>query len=150
MRRGEATLVLAILAGLVVAAVLGQRAAPRGDLLDPRRSTLLPGPRGAKGLTDVLEALGIPVDRRRRAWFRLAADSASLDHTALLVLLDVASALPLTDVELRTLRDFVAHGGSAFLAGRNDLETCFRVKIVDLSPDSLRPRAHHTRGPWTP
>lgn len=141
MRRGEVALVLAILAGLVVAAILGERAAPSGDLFDLRRSTLLSGPNGAKGLTDALEALGVRVERRRRAWFRLGADTSSLDRSTLLVFLDIARALPLTEVELSTLRDFVAGGGSVFLAGRNDLESCLGVDIVDLllegGPDSL-------------
>lgn len=137
MRRGELGLILAILAGLVVAAVLGQQAAPNRDLLDFRRSTLLAGPNGAKGLADALEALGVQVQRRRRAWFRLGEDTSSLDRSALLTFLDVARVLPLTEVELRGLRDFVARGGSVFLAGRNDLESCFGVEIDELGPDSL-------------
>ncbi len=132
MRRGELILILAVLLGLAIAAMLGQRAAPTGELFDLRRSTFLTGPNGAKGLADILTGLGVEVERRRRAWFDLTIDTVPSDSSTLLVLLDVAPVKPLTGPELQMLRDFVAHGGWVFLAGHTDVERCFGVEISSL------------------
>ncbi len=64
--RTELAVGLALLVALAVAAAtLGSRRARVTDV-DPRRSTYLSGPSGARGLADALERLGVTVTRNRR------------------------------------------------------------------------------------
>lgn len=151
MRLGEILLLAGLVVALVVAAFLGRRAAPPDALLDQRRSTLLAGPEGAKGLAATLESLGVHVERRRRSWLTPGTGADGPTGDALLLLLDVAR--PPTGAERRLLTDHVAGGGALLLAGRNAVERCFGVRVQWLfwgeGPDSLEVRAPGLALPWT-
>jgi hypothetical protein len=152
VRRGEVVLLVGLAVALVVAAYLGRRAAPPDALLDPRRSTLLAGPEGARGLAAALESLGVRVERRRRSWLPLGEGGTGPSGDALVLLLDV-ERIP-TGAEHRVLTDHVARGGSMLLAGRNGVERCFGARAGSLlyedGPDSLQVDTPGlARVPWT-
>ena len=140
MRRNELWLLPLAAFGIIVAALLSDRGTSGDALRDRRRSILLAGPGGSKGLADVLEQLGVSVVARRTTLFDWGRNSdGASDGSELLALLDVPSAL--TDVELRVVRDYVATGGALLLAGRNGVERCFgyRVRLFgSFQPDSAR------------
>src|SRR5213082_1108611 len=98
LRRGERVVVLAAVAGVVTA--------PTRDLEDPRLSTYLAGPHGAKGLAQTLRRLGMTVEQRRHPYFDLAGDSAQPPRRqgVLLAFLDID---PPTARELTAVRDYV-------------------------------------------
>ena len=84
--RVEALVGLGVLAVLVLmAGALGQRE-NRAPSADPRASSLLTGPLGARALADGLTRLGVEVRRQRRPLRRLAAERGSDSATALLLL----------------------------------------------------------------
>ncbi len=132
---------------LVLAALAGVRSAPSEDLFDVRRSTQLTGPDGAKGFADALEALGVRVERRRRALFGIAADTVAVDPNAWFALLSLipqpldfsraargaggGGALP-SPVEARELMRYVARGGALLLVGGTGIERCLGVRVVRL------------------
>lgn len=149
MRRAELTVVLLLAFGiaLVLAALAGVRSAPSEDLFDVRRSTYLTGPDGAKGFADALEALGVRVERRRRALFGMAADTVGVDPSAWYALLSLipqpldfsraargarGGALP-SPVEARELMRYAGRGGALLLAGRTGIERCLGVRVVRLA-----------------
>src|SRR5205085_9983303 len=72
LRRGERAVVLGAIAAIVLAAVAGVVTAPTRDLDDPRLSSYLAGPHGAKGLAQTLRHLGMTVEQRRHPYFDLA------------------------------------------------------------------------------
>src|SRR5437588_12128269 len=115
LRRGERAVVLGAIAAVVLAAVAGVVTAPTRDLDDPRLSTFLAGPHGAKGLAQTLRHLGMTVEQRRHPYFDLASDSAQPPRreAVLLAFLDID---PPTARELATVRDYVTHGGRIFVA----------------------------------
>ncbi len=128
MRRNELLLLPLAALGIIAAVLLSSRGTSGEALRDQRRSILLTGPGGSKGLADALEQLGVPVVARRTALFDWGRSSDSVgDGSELLTLLDVGSAL--TDVELGVVRDYVAAGGSLLLAGQNEVERCFRYRV---------------------
>ncbi len=146
MRRVELTVVLlaGFAAALALAALAGSRVAPSEELLDLRRSTLLAGPNGARGFAEALEALGVPVERRRRAFYGLAADTVAVDPSAWLAVLSLdpqpvmpargpggmfGSRAPSVE-ELRELMRYVERGGALFLAGRTGIEGCLGVRVT--------------------
>jgi len=61
---------------VALVAVAGVLTAPTRDLEDPRLSTYLAGPHGAKGLAQTLRRLGMTVEQWRHPYFDLAGDSA--------------------------------------------------------------------------
>lgn len=124
LRRAELILLLAFAAAAIVAGWIGTQGAPTGD--DPRLSTELSGPRGARALALALEELGVQVERRRRALFDLA-DADPVDTTVTLALLDL-STLP-SESELVALSRWVDSGGHLFTAGFNAVENCFGVAV---------------------
>ncbi len=134
MRRGELWLLPIVAAGIVIAALIGQRVAPSESLLDARRSTLLEGPDGAKGLAAALEKFAVAVEKRRRPLFDWGSDSSRVELGAVLALLDVSIAP--TSVEQRVLRNAVARGGKLFLAGRNAVERCFAHRVRRLGGET--------------
>ena len=134
MRRGELWLLPIVAAGILIAAVIGQRVAPSESLLDTRRSTLLEGPDGAKGLAAALEKFAVAVEARRRPLFDWGSDSSRVELGTVLVLLDVSIAP--TSVEQRVLRNAVARGGKLFLAGRNAVERCFAHRVRRLGGET--------------
>src|SRR5437867_6177932 len=87
LRRGERAVVLGAIVAVILAAVAGVVTAPTRDLEDPRLSTYLAGPHGAKGLAQTLRRLGMTVEQRRRPYFDLAGDSGR--RAVLLAFLDI-------------------------------------------------------------
>ena len=75
----------ALVALLSLSALLGGRGNPLGEE-DPRPSTLLAGPFGARGLADGLARLGIEVRRFRHPISQLEANDGAGPRTALAVL----------------------------------------------------------------
>jgi hypothetical protein len=138
-RRNAILLLGAFVVALVLAGLAGSATAPGGGLFEFRRSTYLTGRHGAKALADVLERLGIAVERRQESFFRASVEQPG-DQT--LALLDVAE-LP-AEAEAQRLADIVRAGGRLFLAGSNGVEQCFGVERVWLDepeavvgPDSV-------------
>src|SRR5947209_9008110 len=89
LRRGERAVVLGAIVAVVLAAVAGVVTAPTRDLEDPRLSTYLAGPHGAKGLAQTLRRLGVTVEQRRHPYFDLASDSAQPRRAVQLAFLDI-------------------------------------------------------------
>lgn len=146
MRRVSTTvpLLAAFTVALVLAAIAGLRTAPSEALYDARRSTLLTGPEGAKGLAQALEALGVPVERRQRPLYGVAADSVPVDSTAWIALLglfpqpvETGRLFPETrqvsGAERRELMRYLERGGALFLAGSNGVEECFGMHVTRVS-----------------
>ncbi len=154
--RTEALLGLGALAMLVaLAAALGQRENRAGEG-DPRPSTLLAGPRGARGLADALQRLGITVLRFRRGLQALPRDSTGSGRTVLALL---EPSMPLSGGEAATIRDWAEgkDGGDLLLAGRgtNALMRCFGYAVewrpfdsVTVRTSGLPPATGH--GGWPP
>ena len=84
--RTELATGIAVLSLLALgAAVLGTRGRRELDL-DPRRSTFLTGPDGARGYTDALERLGVKVERFRRRPAELPTAASDTGPTVLALL----------------------------------------------------------------
>lgn len=122
LRRGERTVVIGVIVALALAALAGALAAPSRGIDDPRLSTNLTGPNGAKGLAQALEQLHVMVEQRRRPYFDLAADSARPARPVLLAFLGIGQP---TTRERAAIRDYVWRGGRIFVAGATGIESCF-------------------------
>jgi Domain of unknown function (DUF4350) len=122
LRRGERAVVLGVVAALVLAALAGVLAGPTRGIDDPRLSTTLAGPNGAKGLAQALARLHIVVQQRRRPYFDLAGDSARPARPLLLTFLGIAEP---TARERVAIRDYVGRGGRIFVADATGIEACF-------------------------
>ncbi len=149
--RTEALLGLGALATLVaLAAALGQRE-NRGGEGDPRPSTLLSGPRGARGLAEALGRLGIEVVRFRRGLQALPTDSVRGGRTVLALLQPSA---PLEPSEAGTIREWASRedGGDLILAGpsTNPLMRCFGYAVEWRPFDSVTVRPPAGNGQWPP
>lgn len=145
-RRARGLVAVAVVISAValgLAFVAGVLAAPDRELVDRRRSTLRHGPHGASGLVEALEVLDVPVERRRRALFGLAADTVPVEPDAWLVLLDFTpfavdervgpirtGARRPSDVEVREVARYLARGGAAFLGGETGIARCFGLRLV--------------------
>ena len=123
-RRPERTALALLLGALVVAALLGRATAPDRSQNDPRRSSLLAGPAGARGLAEALRRLWVPVEARRRSLQHVD----SLPPSSLLALLDIRGKL--TRLEIVSVRRYVARGGDLLLAGPSNLGACFGVGVA--------------------
>jgi hypothetical protein len=123
--RLELAIAVGVLLVLAIgAALLGSRRRPVENA-DPRRSTFVTSPDGARALADALTLLHVDVVRLRR---RL--DSAELRPRAIeggSVLAYLAPAEPLTGFDARQLARRVQGGGDLLLAGRSAgvAMTCF-------------------------
>ena len=147
LRRGERVVVLGAIGAVVLAAVAGVVTAPTRDLEDPRLSTYLAGPHGAKGLAQTLRRLGMTVEQRRHPYFDLAGDSAQppRGQSVLLAFLDID---PPTARELATVRDYVTHGGRIFVAGVTGIETCFGYRSRRLRRGAQADSSPVVSGAW--
>ena len=72
LRRGERAVVIGTIGAIVLVALAGVLTAPTSGMEDPRLSTNLAGPNGAKGLAQALTRLQVTVEQRRRPYFDLA------------------------------------------------------------------------------
>ena len=122
LRRGERAVIVGAIVALALAALAGVLSAPARGIEDPRLSTYLSGPNGAKGLAQALVRLHVTVEQRRRPYFDLSSDSVRPAPPVLLTFLDVAQP---TGRERRAIRDYVGRGGRIFVAGATGIETCF-------------------------
>src|SRR5690242_11228660 len=122
LRRGERAVVLGAIVAVVLAAIAGVVTAPTRDLDDPRLSTYLAGPHGAKGLAQTLRHLGVTVEQRRQPYFDVVSDSAQPRRSMLLAFLDIDRP---TTRELVAVREYVTQGGRVFVAGVTGIESCF-------------------------
>jgi len=110
--RTELTLALALVGviGVIVAAA-GASGARRGSG-DPRRSTYLAGPAGARAYAEALQLLGVEVSRFRRR----AADLSDVPAAGIVyVVLDPSAAV--SALEAIRIRDFGSRGADLLLAG---------------------------------
>ena len=85
---------------------------PGGALDDPRTSTLVPGPEGSQALHETLAELGIPVQRRRSAFFDLGEDEGRIGALAVL-----APPIDLLSDELAEVVGYLRSGGALIVAG---------------------------------
>ncbi|HXF96869.1 MAG TPA: DUF4350 domain-containing protein, partial [Gemmatimonadales bacterium] len=122
MRRAELWLVLVCAVLLGVAVFAGRARAPAERRYDPRASTYLAGPNGAKGLAQTLRRLGVPVRQWRRPLFDLARDTAPARRAERYAFLDIF--IP-PHQEIAAVRELVARGGRVFVAGWTGIERCF-------------------------
>src|SRR6266704_1598935 len=145
LRRGERAVVLGAIVAVILAAVGGVLTAPTRDLEDPRLSTYLAGPHGAKGLAQTLRRLGMTVEQRRRSYFDLAGDSGQPRRAVLLAFLDID---PPTARELAAVRDYVTHGGRVFVAGVTEIESCFGYRSRRLRRGAQADSSPVVSGAW--
>jgi uncharacterized protein DUF4350 len=122
LRRAELWLAVAAAVVLALAALAGERVSPGESWDDPRASTFSAGPRGAKGLAQVLRRLGIQVRLRRRPVFDLARASPPPSRGEVHAFLDIY--VPPAE-EIAAVREFVGRGGRIFAAGYTGIERCF-------------------------
>ena len=145
-RRPELWLGIALAGAMTVVALAGG-----GNLAenwgDSRRSVQLSGPGGAKGLAQVLNHLGVPVQRRERPLFDLVKQSPGAD-TVLLAFLDI---FPPTVRELDVVRHYVARGGNVFVAGYTGIERCFAYRSATVDDSNIDVDTVSVRSPagWT-
>ena len=133
LRRTEIGLLIGFAIAVALATVFGILNTPSGDLLDSRRSINVYGPEGTAGLGHALERLGFRVEQRRRALFDLAIDTAQVDSSELLVLIDLSSMVSRT--ESLGLRRYVERGGSLFIGAESSVAVCFGWATRFLTPD---------------
>ena len=143
-RRPEIAAITLLVAALVLAALLGRATAPDRSQDDSRRSSLLAGPAGARGLADALGRLGLTVEARERSLAGVDSEPTS----RLLVLLDLPE--PLARTEIQAVHRYVARGGGLLVAGRSRLGACFGFSVAGTGLDSLPVRAAGASGlPFT-
>jgi len=113
--RAEIGLALLLALGITVAVVAGGRSgAPAAAFEAP--SSFASGPSGARGVYEVLQAVGLKVERRRTPFFDLNQKGAH--HPTLLVMLDLEPwDQALKSVELTQVARYVKAGGALFLVG---------------------------------
>jgi hypothetical protein len=103
-------LLLALAIGL---AVWAAHRTPKPPADDYRASTFLTGPRGSRGVYEVLVKLGRPVQRRRSPLYAFSGDSSR--RAALLVVLN--PWMPLQAAEIDQVVRYVKQGGAVLSAG---------------------------------
>jgi hypothetical protein len=139
-------LLLALLAG----ALARERSRPVDE--DPRRSSYLTGPRGARGLSEALVRLGILVRRfrqRPRALETMPGDSGR----RVLAVLDPMTPLSAAEGQRYLAFNASPAGGDLLLAGKGaeSLMRCFGFGVEALTPDSVQAHVPGTdRGPQSP
>jgi hypothetical protein len=148
MSRRRQWLVIAAAAAVITGiALLGSLNAPDRRLSDPRRSTMLSGPYGARGLAETLTRLGLAVERRRKSFVGIDTLPAGRNST-LLALLDLASEP--SSSEIHALMARREAGQSLFVGGSSGLSGCFGYRVrpaydsinVQMSFERRRARIH--------
>lgn len=113
--RAEIGLALLLALGITVAVVAGGRAGAPAAVLEPA-STFASGPSGSRAIYEVLQDLGLKVERRRTSFFDL--NQAGPHHPDLVVILDLALWEPsLQSAELSQVAKYVRSGGALLLTG---------------------------------
>lgn len=128
-RLAVGVLVLSLL-GLVL--LVGPHADP-DEADDPRRSSYLSGPQGARALYLTLRELGVPVERRLEPW------RADAPEDGLVVLAPSRGPGP---NEVESLLAWIREGGILLLAtspGTDTLNRELGLRIVSTAPDTLGP-----------
>jgi hypothetical protein len=115
----------------VLAAVLGSRRARPTDT-DPRRSTVLTGPAGARGLADALQRLNVSVERFRDRSGRLAEAIEGRDST---LILELDPSQPLSLREAAAVQRLVGPATHLLAAGDGAgwLFRCFGYQFEPLA-----------------
>lgn len=104
-------LVLAVVVGIgVLLAVFGTRVP--GQVQDTRTSTLVPDPDGSQAVYETLAELGIPVKRRRSAFFTLEDERSPMAALAV-----IAPRRELMGEELTEVVHYVQRGGMVIAVG---------------------------------
>lgn len=137
--RAEIGLALLLALGITVAIVAGKRSGAPAPEYEPA-STFASGPSGSRGPYEVLQELGVKVERRRIPLFDL--NSEKDHHPQILVILDLEQGEgPLQSSEIRQVAQFVRSGGMLVLAGyTGGIARCLPWAIRSLTtyrPDSL-------------
>ena len=145
-----------VLFGLTVAGIVAMGVAaallsdPAQATDDTRTSTLVAGPEGSQALHETLAELGVPVQRRRTAFFNLGEQESSIGALAVL-----APRIDLLSDELAEVVAFVRSGGAVIVAGEGGgITGCLGFEapradggiIWDGAPSELG-RAHAVRVP---
>lgn len=128
-RLAVGALVVSLL-GLVL--LVGPHADP-DEADDPRRSSFLSGPQGARALYLTLQALDVPVERQLTPWRADAAEGG------LVVLAPSRSPTP---DEVEALLEWVRTGGTLLLAtapGTDPLSRELGLTVASTAPDTLGP-----------
>ena len=113
--RAEIGLALLLALGITVAVVAGKKTGAPASPFEPA-STFASGPSGSRGPYEVLQALGLKVERRRIPLFDLNREAQH--HPRVLVILDLRQGgLALESSEIAQVAQFVRSGGALFLAG---------------------------------
>ncbi|MEO8295457.1 MAG: DUF4350 domain-containing protein [Gemmatimonadota bacterium] len=141
-------LVLLVTLGVLVGSLGARR--NRVPSADPRRSTFLSNPAGAKAYADALGILHVRVDRFRRRTAELSALVTDTSATVL-ALLDPLNSLDGTQAE--DLLNFLDTRGDLLLAGRGASAAmrCFGYHVDVRGPDSTAVfRVHDGRMDFSP
>ncbi|HKR55055.1 MAG TPA: DUF4350 domain-containing protein [Gemmatimonadales bacterium] len=113
--RAEIGLALLLALGITVAMVVGKKSGAPAAVYEPA-STFASGPSGSRGPYEVLQELGVKVERRRIPLFDL--NSETDHHPRILIILDLEQpGLPLESSEIKQVAQFVQSGGMLVLAG---------------------------------
>ena len=138
--------------GLLVVGIVGRRRAPKTEV-DQRLSSFLTGPSGARGLTDALSAVGVPVDRLRQRRSILNLTDSSTDRRVLLLLSPVTK---ISSLELSSITNAaMAPNGVGVIAVNVNgagLALCFAYQthqsVLDSLPVHEPGRARWQRPAW--
>jgi hypothetical protein len=113
--RTEVGLALLLALAISVAVVAGGRSGAPAAAFEPA-SSFASGPTGGRAIYEVLQSLGLKVERRRSPLFDL--DQEGAHHPALLMIIDLEPwDRSLQSVELAQVAKFVRTGGALFLVG---------------------------------
>lgn len=123
-------LLVALAFAMTIAGIAGRSAAPANWMADQRRSTYLQGPAGASGFAEILERLGVEVERIRAPLFRLVADTMTVDSGRWIAVIEPVSSL--MDRERDQVLLYLSHGGGVLSAGSTGLERCFGLEVRDI------------------
>src|SRR5512141_2647018 len=128
--RAELLIAIAVLLVLGIgAALLGSRNQPPPNA-DPRRSTFVTSPSGARALADALTRLHVDVVRLRRRLDTIELAPRRIAGGSVLAI--VAPSEPLTGFDARQLAQRVRRGGDLLLAGQSAgvAMTCFGLHVT--------------------
>jgi hypothetical protein len=113
--RAEIALAVLVAVGITVAVVAGERTGAPASAFEPA-SSFASGPAGSRAPFEVLQRVGVKVERRRSPLFDL--NQSGVHHPRVLVILDLQPGeMALRSAEVSQVAAFVKSGGVLFLAG---------------------------------